>query len=140
LQRTEPQPKISLVVATVHSEREYHAAQSGTEAVSVVLTPPGVLRQGLRIVLSAMLRDGGTVTAGKAFGIDGSLDISRAEVREQIDRMLGRRAAADTHHPPILAWGPLRAALEGAGVTSSESELIETALEVRFEPSADPQH
>jgi hypothetical protein len=135
------EPRITLLVAFVHEEQHYHSSLSARkredeqERPFVVRTPPGAQRVGLRVVLSAVLDDGRRAIADTPLGISGSLSISRSEVNEQLDRMLGR----DPHmrHPPRLAWGPLIAALESVGVNSSEAELIASPLEVRFEPSAE---
>jgi hypothetical protein len=126
---------LALVVATVHDEQEYHESGGIVHAKFVVRTAPG--RRGFRVALSAVLCDGRTVDAENVFGVDGALGIARAEVGEQIDRLLGR--APDLHSPRVLAWRPLTVALEGAGVICSEAELIATPFEVRFaEPSAPP--
>jgi hypothetical protein len=128
------------VVAAVHGEQEYHEAWTARESVEgrsrrfAVRTAPG-RPLGLRIVLTAVLGDERKVTAGVSFGIGGAPEMSRSDVKAQIDRMLGR----DPHmrRPPMLAWGPLRAALESIGVASSESELIARPLEISFEASAE---
>jgi hypothetical protein len=135
------EPQITLLMAFVHEEQQYHTCLSARksndepERPFVVRTPPGAQRVGVRVVLSAVLDDGRTATADTPLGISGSLDISRSEVYEQLDRLLGRDPRM--RRPPRLAWGPLTAALESIGVKSSEAELIATPLEVRFEPSTD---
>jgi hypothetical protein len=86
-------------------------------------------------VLSCFLPDGREIIACNAFGVEGSPDMSAAEVEEQMDRLLGR--AADGRRPRRLAWSPLVLALKDAGVESSEEELIAAPFEARFQPSAD---
>jgi hypothetical protein len=134
------EPQITLLVASVHEEQHYHSRLSARKRNDepepfVVRTPPGAQRVGVRVVLSAVLDDGRRVTADTPLGISGSLSISRSEVDEQLDRLLGRDPRM--RRPPRLAWGPLIAALGSIGVNSSEAELIATPLEVRFEPSTD---
>ena len=141
VERPHRQPQITLLTAAVHEERHYHDLRAARERDYEhgppvdVRTPPGAQRVGLRIVLSATLDDGRRITAGTPLGIEGSLSISRSEVNEQLDRLLGRDP--NLRRPPMLAWGALIAALESVGVASSESELIASPLEVRFEPSAE---
>lgn len=135
------EPQITLLVAFVHEEEQYHSCLSARERDDaperpfVVRTPPDTQRVGLRVVLSAVLDDGRRVTVDTPLGISGSLSISRSEVNEQLARLLGRDPRM--RRPPRLAWGPLTAALESIGVSSSEAELTATPLEVRFEPSTD---
>jgi hypothetical protein len=132
---------IMRLVASVYEEQQYHSDKAVLRSEVAqgqpfeVRTRPGAKRVGLRVVLSAVLRDGRTAIADTPLGISGSLSISRSEVNEQIDRLLGRDP--NLRRPPRLAWGPLIAALESLGVSSSEPELIASPLEVRFEPSTD---
>lgn len=121
-------------MATVYGEAEYHQSRVNDEGSSVVRTPADGERRGVRVVLSATLDDGRTATAKNAIGIEGSPDISRAEIEEQIDRVLGRAG----RRPPRLAWASLTAALEGVGAAMSEAELIEAPLELRFDRSVEP--
>jgi hypothetical protein len=133
--------QITLLVASVHEEQHYHSClparkrDDAPERTFEVRTPPGVQRIGLRVVLSAVMVDGQRVTAETPLGISGSLSISRSEVNEQLDRLLGRDPRV--RRPPRLAWGPMISALESIGVNSSEAELIATRMEIHFEPSAD---
>jgi hypothetical protein len=131
------EPRITLLVASVHEEQHYHSylPDDAPERTFEVRTPPGAKRVGLRVVLSAVMVDGRRVTAEIPLGISGSLSISRSEVNEQLDRLLGRDPRM--RRPPRLAWGPIISALESIGVNSSEEELIATPLEIHFEPSAD---
>jgi len=133
--------EIRRITATVHGERTYHDALDEREGDRkqprpfAVRTHPGARRPGLRIVLSAVLGDGRTITADGSFGISGSSKVrSRSDVREQIDQMLGR--SPQMRHPPLLAWGPLMSALQSACVASSEPELIARPLEIRYDPSS----
>jgi len=80
----------------------------------------------------ADLADGRRITADDCFGMSGLM--SRDDVSTQIDRMLGRDSHA--HRPRVLAWRPLIAALESAGISRPESELIASPLEIRYEPAA----
>jgi hypothetical protein len=134
LQPPTERPRIVAIVARVYGEVEYHASVADDGGSFVVRTPAEAERRGVRVVLSASLSDGRAATARNAFGIEGSPDLSRAEIEEQIDRVLGRAG----RRPPRLAWGPLSAALESVGLTSSEAELIDAPLEICFAQSAEP--
>lgn len=129
------QPEITLIVAVVYEESQYHRDQDRNSQASrfVVRSPPSAQGLGLRVVLSAVLDDGRRITADNCFGISG-LDMSPDAVDAQINRMLGR----DPHvrRPPALAWRPLIAALKSIGISRSESELIRRPLDVCYEPSA----
>jgi hypothetical protein len=131
VERSTRQPDITVLTATVHEEQQYHDSRAGRDDF-VVRTPPGASGTGLRIVLSATLDDGRRITADNSFGMSGVM--SQGDVRAQIDMMLGRDPHA--HRPRVLAWRPLIAALETAGIRSSESELIATPLEIRYEQAA----
>lgn len=131
MERSTQEPDIRFLIATVHEEQQYHDSRPGRDAF-VVRTPPCALGPGLRIVLSADLDDGRRITADNCFGMSGVM--SQDDVSTQIDRMLGRDPHA--HRPRVLAWGPLIAALERAGIGRSESELIASPLEIRYEPAA----
>jgi hypothetical protein len=128
---TRQQPDITLLIATVYEEQQYHDSRAGRDNF-VVRTPPDALQIGLCIVLSAELDDGRTITADNCFGIIGT--ISQDDVSTQIDRMLGRNP--HVHQPRVLAWRPLIVALANAGISVSESELIARPLDVSYEPSA----
>jgi hypothetical protein len=140
VERLTRQPTIILVEAAVHEEQQYIDEQTRRDRDEqrgrnlVVRTPPGAMRLGLRVVLSAVLSDGRRITADNCFGIGGPPGMLRPEVDELIHRMLGRDAGV--HRPPKLSWDALISALEDIGVISSEPELITTRLEIRLEPSA----
>ncbi len=125
---------IVVVEAAVFEEADYHSRHPARPGQTVVRSPAGSDRLGLRVVLGAVLDDGRRVTAENCMGIGGPPGMVLAEATEAIDRMLGRRA--ELGRPPRLAWGPLVSALEEAGLPTTEDELIGAKLEVRLEPSA----
>lgn len=139
--RDAEQPEVARVVAAVHEERAYHDALARVDRARPpgderfeVRTVPGSNRVGLRVVLSAVLDDGRRVSEDSCLGIGGAATMSLEEVREQLERMLGRDPAL--RRPPRLAWDGLLAALQRSGVGISERELIAARLELRVEPSA----
>lgn len=127
------EPKIALIQAAVYEEQQYHD-EIQRDTAFIVRTPPGTMRLGLRVVLSAVLDDGRRVDADNSFGIAGPRKMTLHEVNELIDRMLGRDTKQ--HRPPRLAWPPLLSALARIDVHVFESNLIAAPFELRVEPSA----
>ena len=134
------QPGVVRVEAAVHEEHDYDGERARLDRSAAQTSADTDVRDttrlGLRVVLSAVLDDGRQVSEENCVGLSGPPTMSVSEVRELLDRALGRDP--DLRRPPRLAWGQLLSALKQAGVVTSDAELIAAPLELRLEPSARP--
>lgn len=59
------------------------------------------------------------------------------DIEDGINQMLGRDPTL--HHPPRLSWGKLIQALDDAGVSVSERDLIEAPLTIELAPDLEAE-
>lgn len=127
------------VEAMVYEEGEYYnevvPAWGRDPEGPVIRTPPDSGRSGFRVVLSVLLSDGRRITEHGCLGITGRSMMELSEIREHLSMSLGRDAKL--HSPEPLGWVRITKALEEAGMTITEAELIAAPLKICLSQAAE---